>query len=48
MAHQLVPQQTWFIDDHLPNVEAARVLGWQGLHLSEPQALADLLGAALP
>jgi len=48
LAHQLVPQQTWFIDDHLPNVEAARVLGWQGLHLSEPQALADLLGAALP
>ncbi|MEI7784811.1 MAG: HAD-IA family hydrolase [Betaproteobacteria bacterium] len=47
-AHQLVPQKTWFVDDHLPNVDAARALGWQGLHVSEPQALADLLGSALP
>lgn len=47
-AHQLLPQQTWFIDDHLPNVDAACALGWQGRHLSEPQALADLLRFVLP
>lgn len=47
-AHGLVPHKTWFIDDHLPNVDAARELGWQGLHLSESQMLAQLLGSALP
>ncbi len=47
-AHGLVPHKTCFIDDHLPNVEAARGLGWQGIHLTEPLQLRSLLRAYLP
>ena len=46
-SHGLLALQTWFVDDHLPNVQAACALGWRGLHLAEGQALGDLLGPAL-
>lgn len=37
------PQQLVFLDDHVPNVEAARALGWHALHFSSAaQAEADL------
>jgi len=29
------PQELMFIDDHLPNVEAARAAGWTALHFSD-------------
>lgn len=32
-------QDTVFIDDSLPNIEAARAHGWRGVHLPEPNAL---------
>ncbi len=38
--HGLVPDQTLFIDDTVPNVETARALGWQALHCASPAALA--------
>jgi putative hydrolase of the HAD superfamily len=37
------PQSLVFLDDHAPNVEAARAAGWQALHFSDAaQAEADL------
>ncbi len=30
------PQQLLFIDDHAPNIEAARALGWQGFVFESP------------
>ncbi|MBN8746044.1 Phosphoglycolate phosphatase [Xylophilus ampelinus] len=41
--HSLVPAQTLFIDDSVPNVETARALGWQALHCANPLALAPQL-----
>jgi putative hydrolase of the HAD superfamily len=32
-------QDTVFIDDSLPNIEAARAHGWRGVHLPQPHAL---------
>ena len=41
--HGLVPQQTVFFDDLLGNVQAARALGWHGIHFhNATQAQADL------
>ncbi len=36
-----------FIDDHLANISAAHLAGWQTLHLTEPARLAELLGTRL-
>jgi len=32
------PQDLLFLDDHLPNVQAAQALGWQGLHFTGADA----------
>jgi putative hydrolase of the HAD superfamily len=37
--YALEPTQTVFIDDLLANVQAARALGWQGVHFESPQQL---------
>ncbi|SIR19132.1 HAD family phosphatase [Pseudacidovorax sp. RU35E] len=39
----LVPGDTLFIDDSVPNVESAMALGWQALHCTSPAALAARL-----
>jgi putative hydrolase of the HAD superfamily len=41
--HGLAPEQTLFIDDMPVNVTAAQALGWSGIHLSQPEQLAQLL-----
>ncbi len=41
--HGLVPADTLFIDDSVPNVESAMALGWQALHCTSPAALAAQL-----
>jgi putative hydrolase of the HAD superfamily len=41
--YQLAPQSIVFIDDLQANVQAAHALGWQGIHLTQPQTLADTL-----
>ncbi|HLL19100.1 MAG TPA: HAD family phosphatase [Rubrivivax sp.] len=42
------PQHLVFLDDTLPNVEAASALGWQGLHFTgAEQAIRDLQAAGL-
>ena len=38
----LVPEQTLFIDDTIKNIEGARAVGLQTLHLVAPQTLLDL------
>lgn len=38
--HALPGEHTLFIDDHLPNVQAARELGWHGVHFQSADALA--------
>jgi len=45
--HGLRAEETWFVDDHPVNVQAACALGWQGLHLRQPQHLPALLRQAL-
>ena len=46
--HDLEPAQTLFIDDMAANVDAARALGWRGLHLIRPETLRADLQALLP
>jgi glucose-1-phosphatase len=36
------PQETLFIDDFLENIETARKLGFQTVHLTKPRTLVDL------
>jgi putative hydrolase of the HAD superfamily len=46
--HGLEPARTVFIDDLAGNVEAARQLGWHGIHFTSPtQGIAEIL-ALLP
>jgi putative hydrolase of the HAD superfamily len=41
--YALAPERTVFIDDLKANVQAAQLLGWQGIHFESPQQLqADL------
>ena len=46
--HDLEPQRTVFIDDLRSNVQAARELGWHGIHFESAQQLADDLARHLP
>jgi putative hydrolase of the HAD superfamily len=41
--YRLAPESIVFIDDMHANVQAAHALGWQGIHLTEPQTLAETL-----
>ena len=43
--YQLEPAQTVFIDDLLGNVQAARELGWHGIHFESAQQLQSELDA---
>lgn len=46
--HRLEPARTVFIDDMQVNVNAARQLGWQAIHCTEPSVLAGQLEPLLP
>jgi len=46
--YRLVAAQTVFIDDSLPNVVAARALGWHAIHCEAPAAVPAQLAAYLP
>ncbi len=46
--HGLEAGETLFIDDSLPNVEAARELGWHAIHCAVPSAVPALVAAYLP
>lgn len=46
--HGLEPARTVFIDDMQGNVEAARALGWQAIHCTQPERLGAQLQALLP
>jgi putative hydrolase of the HAD superfamily len=46
--HALVPDRTVFIDDLAANVEAAKALGWRGIHCTDTAALAAQLQPLLP
>ena len=41
----LDPAHTLFIDDSIPNVEGARLAGWNGVHFSDPEKLKSDLAA---
>jgi putative hydrolase of the HAD superfamily len=43
--YALQPHQTVFIDDLLPNIQAARLDGWHGIHFHNAQQVADDLRA---
>lgn len=44
----LEPARTVFIDDMQGNVEAARALGWQAIHCTQPERLGAQLQTLLP
>lgn len=46
--HALEPARTVFIDDMAVNVDAARRLGWQAIHCTDPTRLAAQLSPWLP
>jgi 2-haloacid dehalogenase len=47
--HALSPEDCVFIDDSLPNVEAAREIGMTGIHFTDPGALrSDLVRLGFP
>ena len=45
--YALAPGATLFIDDHLANVQAARALGWHGIHFESAAQLAPHLARHL-
>lgn len=45
--HGLAPAQTVFIDDLADNIQAARALGWHGIHFEAPAQAASQLSALL-
>jgi len=44
--HQLNPAETLFIDDLLQNIEGARAVGLQTIHLQAPKTIADIFKPA--
>jgi putative hydrolase of the HAD superfamily len=44
---QVAPEEAVFIDDHLPNVEAARALGMHAVHFRDTPSLRNELSAIL-
>jgi putative hydrolase of the HAD superfamily len=46
--YRLAAKQTVFIDDSLPNVVAARALGWHAIHCEAPAEVPAQLAAYLP
>ena len=42
--HNLLPEETLFIDDSLPNIEAAQKIGIQTIHLLPGLQIEDLMG----
>ncbi|VTU20725.1 HAD family hydrolase [Variovorax sp. PBL-E5] len=46
--YRLAAEQTVFIDDSLPNVVAAREMGWHAIHCETPSAVPAQLAAYLP
>ncbi|RZL95492.1 MAG: HAD family phosphatase [Variovorax sp.] len=46
--YSLAASDTVFIDDSLPNVVAAREVGWQAIHCETPSALPAQLAAYVP
>ena len=45
----LSPAHTLFIDDSLPNVEGARLAGWNAVHFTDPEKLkSDLAAHGIP
>ncbi len=46
--YALVPRETVFIDDHLPNIESANRLGFRTILFSEPKQCADELNVIFP
>jgi putative hydrolase of the HAD superfamily len=46
--YDLVPAETVFIDDHLPNIECARRLGFRTIHFADAQQCSRELDTHLP
>jgi putative hydrolase of the HAD superfamily len=46
--YDLIPAETVFIDDHLPNIESARRLGFRTIHFADPQQCRSELDRHLP
>lgn len=45
--HGLNPAETVFIDDTLPNIEGARAVGLQTIHLQAPKTITEIFKAAV-
>jgi putative hydrolase of the HAD superfamily len=46
--YDLVPAETVFIDDHLPNIESARRLGFRTIHFADAEQCRRELDTQLP
>jgi HAD superfamily hydrolase (TIGR01509 family) len=46
--YDLIPAETVFIDDHLPNIESARKLGFRTIHFADAAQCRRELAAHLP